>query len=100
VLTRENTWQALAQLRRSIETELRSLADRREIEVPPRAGAGRLLDVLARAGAVPADVYEPLRYTVQVANAAIHGEDVSLAAAYDALFSAEHALQRLHSPDR
>src|SRR4051812_35090489 len=91
-LTSDDTWHALAELRRSIEVELRAIAQRREIEVPPRAGAGQLLRALERAEAAPPEVVQPLRYAVDVANRAIHGEDVSPGLAEEAFYTADRAL--------
>jgi hypothetical protein len=48
-LAEGDTWQALARLRRAIESDLRSRAKRNDVDVPPRAGAGRLLQALERA---------------------------------------------------
>jgi hypothetical protein len=88
-----DTWQSLAQLRRAIEIELRSVAQRRGIEVPPRAGAGRMLTLLARAEALPNEAVGRLQYAIQVANSAVHGGDIPPDVAYEAFDSAEGALR-------
>ena len=92
-----DTWQSLARLRRSIEIELRAVADRHGIPVTTRAGAGRLLRTLEDAKAVPSEVAGPLRYAIEVANKAIHGEDVSPGLAEEALYSADRAMRQLAS---
>jgi hypothetical protein len=94
-LAQRDTWQALAQLRRSIEIDLRAFADRHSVVVPPRAGAGRLLAELESSDLLPAEVTGPLRYAVDIANSAIHGEDVSPHVADEAIFTATRALSQI-----
>jgi hypothetical protein len=91
-LAEGDTWQALARLRRAIETDLRSRAERHHVDVPPRAGAGRLLQALQRAHVVTEENAGPLRYAIDVANKAIHGEPVSVEQADDAVYAASRAL--------
>jgi hypothetical protein len=98
-------WESLARLRRSIEIELRRLAKERRIDVPARVGAGRLLRRLADAGVIPEHAVSPLSYVIEIANRAVHGEDVSEAEAEEALWTADHALRQIRdarppSPER
>jgi tetratricopeptide (TPR) repeat protein len=86
-------WRSLAQLRRAVEIALRNVAQQREIRVPERAGAGRMLSILDRAHGIPDEAAAPLRYAVDVANRAVHGEDVSPGLAYEAFDAAESAFR-------
>jgi hypothetical protein len=90
-----DVWQALAQLRRAIELELRTIAERRDIPVPRRVGAGGLLAALARSGGLSEEAVGPLKYAIDVANRAIHGEDIPPGVAYEAFEATESALRRL-----
>lgn len=90
-----DTWRSLAQLRRAIEIALRSVAEQRDIRVPEKAGAGRMLSILDRHHGVPDDAAGPLRYAVNIANRAVHGEDVSPGLAFEAFDSAETALRQI-----
>jgi|GEM_PF-3503692 len=92
-----DTWTGLAQLRRSIEIELHQLAARREISVPKRAGAGLLLRILGDGQVLSRDIALTLRKSIRVANKAIHGEDVSPAAADEAFAGADYALRSVRS---
>lgn len=91
-LATQDTWQGLAQLRRSIEIELRSLARQHEVDVPANAGAGRLLNALVKSEVLPSDLARELRQAIAVANRAIHGDEISPAVAEDALYSAARVL--------
>jgi hypothetical protein len=91
-LAEGDIWQALARLRRTIEIDLRSRAEQHGVEVTQRAGAGQLLQLLRRAQAIPEESVGLLRYAIDVANKAIHGEPVSLAQAEEALETASRAL--------
>jgi hypothetical protein len=92
-----DTWTGLAQLRRSIEIELHQLATRREISVPKRAGAGLLLRILGDRQLLARDIALTLRKSIRVANKAIHGEDVSPAAAEEAFVGADYALRSVRA---
>jgi hypothetical protein len=87
-----DVWQALARLRTAIEVDLRQRASRLDIDMPERAGAGRLLSVLVNAQGLPPNAAGPLRYAIEVANKAVHGEPVPLAPADEAIYTAAHAL--------
>ncbi len=87
-----DVWQALARLRTAIEVDLRERASRLDIDVPERAGAGRLLTVLENAEGLPSNAPGPLRYAIDIANRAVHGEPVPLAQADEAIHTAAHAL--------
>jgi hypothetical protein len=87
-----DVWQALARLRTAIEVELRERASRLDVDVPERAGAGRLLTMLESTQGLPSSASGPLRYAIEVANKAVHGEPVPLAQADEAIHTAARAL--------
>lgn len=73
-------WNGLARLRRHVEKELRRLApDTVTREAKDRAVPfGRLISSLRTIGTLPPEAAEHLQYAIQVANAAVHGRDVSV----------------------
>lgn len=87
-----DAWQALARLRRAIEVDLRERASEVGVEVPERAGVGRLLEELDNAEGLPPNAHGPLRYAIHVANRAVHGKPISLAQADEAVHTAAQAL--------
>lgn len=91
-LANGDVWQALARLRTAIEIDLRERARRNDLDVPERAGAGRLLRALVESKALPLDASGPLDYAIQVANRAVHGEVVPVAQADEAIYTASRAL--------
>ena len=88
------TWNALALMRRELET---TLAERMPISNagPPRVGAGRLAGLAAKQGIISPQVAAELRYPISVANAAIHGEEVSPDAALEAIFIMDRAINEI-----
>jgi hypothetical protein len=82
-------WNGLARMRRTIENELRELAP---MEVGARrdrpAPVGALIDRMRSRGLIDDGVTNHFRYAVQVANAAVHGKDVSVGQADEAWRSA------------
>jgi hypothetical protein len=99
-LQRGDDWQALAQLRRSIEIELRALARQHGVSVPPRAGVGRLAQALREARVLSAEVAVPLAEVMQIANQAVHGEDVGPATAAQAFATGVQLLEKIHQSPR
>lgn len=90
------TWNALALMRREIETALAELLPTSG-EGRPRVGAGRLVGLAARQGIISPQVAAELRYPIGVANAAIHGEEVSPDAALEAIFIMDRVINELTS---
>ena len=78
------TWNALARIRRALELRLRELLQG-TVDVRPRMAAGQMLALATQLGLVDPDSGSSLRYAVQVANRAIHGEDVDAYAAVEAV---------------
>jgi hypothetical protein len=89
-------WNGLALMRRILEEHLRQFARRREVELPSRAGAGRMVQVLASREALDPDTAASLRFAIDIANRAVHGEEVSMEAAETAVRQAVFALERLN----
>jgi hypothetical protein len=94
-LAEATPWDALATLRRMIEVHLSDLAKQHNIQLPKRSGAGRMLEVLRRNQIVPDGLARSLRYAIEVANGAIHGFDVSIYEAHEAIRQARFALSEL-----
>jgi hypothetical protein len=88
-------WDALSALRRVIEVRLRTLSGRTDIEIAPRAGAGRVLRLLEQRQIVPSDAARNLKYAIDVANRGVHGLDVSPDEALEALQEAINGLLKL-----
>lgn len=88
-------WDGLAHLRRTIELRLIDLARRHELEIPSRPGARRLIELLRRNGIGNEDVWETLRYAIDLCNRGVHGLDVSTEEALNAVRYARASLQRL-----
>jgi len=88
-------WNALARVRRYIEVVLRQRVQQSSISSERPLSAGQLLNLLARKERLPAHVAEGLRYALAVCNRAIHGLDVTLEEAEEALFHAAAALDAL-----
>jgi hypothetical protein len=94
-------WNGLARMRRHIEIQLNqyisnldpALADRNS-----RLSAGRLLAVLVRLGRISERSEKQLRYALDVANAGIHGNDVSVAQAQEAWEAGVRGLALLSLP--
>jgi hypothetical protein len=94
-LAESTPWDALATLRRMIEMRLTDLARRHKLQLPERAGAGRILELLRRNQIVPDGLARSLLYSIQVSNRAIHGFDVNSAEADEAIRHARLALSEL-----
>jgi len=94
-LAEATPWDALATLRRIIEMRLSDLAKQHNLALPERSGAGRILEVLRRSQIVPDGPGRSLRYAIEVANRAIHGFEVSIYEADEAIRHARFALSEL-----
>jgi len=88
-------WDGLAALRRLVEAKLTESARKRQIALPKRPGAGRVLQILHQHEAISADAAERLQFVIDVANRGVHGLDVSLQEALQALDEAQIALELL-----
>lgn len=88
-------WDALARLRRLVETRLRDRIKELAIDVPSRIGAAGMIDVLARNQAISRNVANDLLASVNVASRAIHGGEVTMSEAEQAIWRALAALQRM-----
>jgi hypothetical protein len=88
-------WNGLARLRRHIEITLRRVIDDRNIQMRPYPSAGQILNVLKMDEAISPDAYSELKYSVTICNKAIHGLDVELEEAEEALFHAIEGLRKL-----
>jgi hypothetical protein len=91
------TWNALAQLRRLIETELRAYAEPLKMERKHLRSAGKLLRLLLERQKISGEIFEPLQFAVKVANQAIHGHEIDEPLAENAISLAIPALIKLRS---
>lgn len=87
-----DVWNGLALMRRHLEIAIRQSDPQLEAA---RMGAGQLITAAVRIGALPQEVVPQLRYAVNVANKAIHGEPVELDIALEAVDSADFGLRRI-----
>jgi hypothetical protein len=88
-------WDALAALRRIVEMRLRDLARKRDVKTHDRAGAGSILESLRRTDIIPDGIARSLRYSITVANRAVHGFEVTPDEADEAVRHARLALHEL-----
>jgi hypothetical protein len=88
-------WNALARLRRYIEIALREIAEARDIRLERPSTAGHLLNVLWRSEVIPQDAFSNLKYAITVCNKAVHGIDVDMSEAEEALLHASVGMRRL-----
>lgn len=84
-------WNALARLRRHIEITLNEIAKANEIIVK-RPTAGKLLDILIRNKIIPTEAESQLKYAIFVCNQAIHGMEVNINQAQEAVLHASNGL--------
>ncbi|MDQ4125504.1 MAG: hypothetical protein M3134_07895 [Actinomycetota bacterium] len=87
-------WNGLALLRHGLEARLQRLAAGHAVTTP-RGGAGALLRHLLNRGVLSEQAARPLGYAIHVATRAIHGEDVSVDQAEEALANAVTGLRML-----
>ncbi len=93
-------WNTLARLRRLLETELRTIAQRYNLSGLETRTVGTVVTLLQRMQVIPANVATILREILSVCNRGIHGLDVSAADAERAINLASDVfavLQRLAS---
>lgn len=88
-------WNALVRVRRHIETSLRRKAEDLDISSDRPLSAGQLVALLSQRQRLPRHAQESLRYAIAVCNKAIHGLDVGVQEAEEALFQAAAGLHVL-----
>ncbi|WP_199422864.1 hypothetical protein [Actinotalea solisilvae] len=89
---RGDSWEALARARRALEMRLRALLTPEDRDRGARLGAGALLRLLNRRGAIDEGIADQLRYAVSVMNRGIHGDDVSQEETLEALWIVDRFL--------
>ena len=88
-------WNALARLRRHLEVTLKQKASQAGIPIEKVLSIGRLLNLLEKRQVIAPGTANSLRYPISLSNKAVHGEDVSMAEAEEAVFHAARILQSL-----
>lgn len=87
-------WNGLARARRRLESELLDIAQRHAANVGERKmSAGQLLSLVSSVGVVSGSTSRDLRYALQVANSGIHGSDVEIGQALEAIWLIDRFLQ-------
>lgn len=89
-------WNGLARLRRHIEITLRNLANTKDVSIERPLSAGYLLNLLLQREVIQQDVFSNLKYAVTISNKAIHGFDVTMAEAEEAVSNASTGLAKLN----
>ncbi|MBK9240905.1 MAG: hypothetical protein IPL75_11720 [Acidobacteria bacterium] len=89
-------WDGLAHLRRVIEQRLRHLAMQRNLAVPERPGASRLIELLRRHEVGTDEAWKSLRYVIDVCNRAVHGLEVSTSEALEVIRYSRGAFNALN----
>lgn len=88
-------WNALARLRRHIEIFLKKIAISKGLLKEEFTSAGRLLSLLERNEIISKNSAKKLGYSISICNRAIHGLDVSLEEAQEAIYLAVNVLDTL-----
>ncbi len=78
-------WDGLAALRRLVEARLLDYARNRQVELPKRPGAGRMVQILQQKRQIPPETAERLQFVIDVANRGVHGLQVTTQEALKAL---------------
>ena len=91
--TKSENWNALAKLRRDIEIFLNEIAKEKGLNLPNNISAGTLLKILTQKDIIPESAYNNLKYSISVANKAIHGLDVDIEEANEAILHANYAIE-------
>lgn len=84
-------WDGLAALRRLVEARLLGYARNRQVELPKRPGAGRMVQILQQKRQIPPGTAERLQFVIDVANRGVHGLQVTTQEALKALAEAQIA---------
>ncbi|WP_292371057.1 hypothetical protein [Methanoregula sp. UBA64] len=91
-----DTWNSLARLRRTIEVQLKDYARANEIQIRDQISAGQMLNILKNQNKISDSVFKNLKFSVSIANNAIHGKDVSYDEAQEAITHARIAIEELN----
>nr|WP_321350493.1 hypothetical protein [uncultured Methanoregula sp.] len=91
-----DTWNSLARLRRTIEVQLKKYARVNDIQVREQISAGQILNILRNQEKISDSVFRNLKFSVSIANNAIHGKDVSYDEAQEAITHARIAIDELN----
>ncbi|KQO33214.1 hypothetical protein ASF10_19260 [Flavobacterium sp. Leaf82] len=78
-------WNALAQLRRHIEINLREILKSYNIETKEFISISQMLSILDSMNLIPTSYIQDLKYAVAICNKAVHGIDISLPEAEEAI---------------
>jgi hypothetical protein len=97
LLDQGDLWNSMGELRRQVESVLRRLVPQEATR--QRAGAGRLLREAVARSKIDEDIGRHLSQALEVANRGVHGRDVTVPDAYQALVLASRALEAI-SRDR
>ncbi len=87
-------WNALARLRRHIEIILKNMARDADFPQQEYVSVRKLLTFLERTSFIDKEISSRLSYAISVCNKAIHGSDVSVGEAEDAILNAQIALKK------
>lgn len=90
-------WNALARLRRHIEIILRNMAQIAGFSQGGHTSVRRLLNFLERSELIDEYISRQLSYAISVCNKAVHGADISMGEAEEAIFHAQIALEKIES---
>ena len=87
-------WNALARVRRYLEIRLRDFARQNEAIGNQPLSAGQLVSLLTRKGLLEPQTESSLRYAISICNRGIHGLDINLREAEEAI---HHATAGIHA---
>lgn len=90
-------WNGLARMRTYVEDTLTTVALNSHVRVSPGMSAQSLISVLTRASLLDEAMVPALRFSIVIANRAIHGKDVTRQDAEIAVLQADEVLGQLQS---
>lgn len=93
-------WNALAQLRRHIEISLRDVVKEYNINVKDFMSITQTLSILDSINLIPASTIHDLKYVISICNKAVHGLDISLTEAEEAIQIAIRALGEINKNNK
>jgi hypothetical protein len=88
-------WNALARLRRYIEMLLKDLAIKNNLNVEKIYSVTQLIEILKRNEIIDLDVARNLKYPIHVSNRAIHGQELKLGEAEEAIYHAAYSIEKI-----
>ncbi|WP_226536442.1 hypothetical protein [Fictibacillus halophilus] len=91
------SWNVLATLRNIIEIKLRNIAKKQGLYIEVEKSASLLLRALYNYKFISSFAYKNLAYAIMVCNKAIHGENINLEEAKEAIFLTERVFKELDS---